>query len=128
MPFPPIVAKFNRDVTNRVSRLFAGRIPPFAIIEHRGRVSGTLYRTPIMAFRSADGFVIALTYGAGSDWVRNIMAAGGCAIEYRRTRIALTEPTLSHDGPNGASLPRFVRFVLGLLHANEFLTLRGASE
>ena len=35
------------------------------------------YRTPLNVFRGdEDHFVIALTYGPGADWVRNIVAAG----------------------------------------------------
>jgi hypothetical protein len=59
---PKSVARFNRAVTNRVTRLFAGQVPGFGIIIHRGRRSGRVYRTPINLFRIPDGFLIALTY------------------------------------------------------------------
>ncbi len=47
----------NRSVTNRVL----------------GRIDG--------------GYRIALTCGTNSDWVRDVLAAGGCQIETRRKRI-----------------------------------------
>ena len=82
MPFPMTLARFNRRVTNRVARRVAGRISPLANLEHRGRTSGTTYRTPVVVFREGeDGFVIALTYGPGADWVRNVLASDGCTIE-----------------------------------------------
>ena len=124
MPLPAVVAKMNRVITNPVTRRFAGRVPPFAIVEHRGRTSGALYRTPIMAFPADDGFVIALTYGPETDWVRNVLAAGDCALDYRNQRIALTEPKLLHGSSGAAALPSPVRFALRLMHVDEFLSLR----
>jgi deazaflavin-dependent oxidoreductase (nitroreductase family) len=124
MPLPSVIAKINRVITNPVTRRFAGRVPPFAVVEHRGRTSGMLYRTPIMAFPSNDGFVVALTYGPETDWVRNVLAAGDCALDYRNQRIALTEPKLLHGSSGAAPLPGPVRFALRLLHVDEFLSLR----
>jgi deazaflavin-dependent oxidoreductase (nitroreductase family) len=55
----------------------AGRPGAYAgIIEHRGRVSGTTYRTPVGIRKTDDGFVIALPYDTRPDWIRNVLAAG----------------------------------------------------
>jgi deazaflavin-dependent oxidoreductase (nitroreductase family) len=124
MPVPRFVARINRRFVNPVSRRFAGRIPPFAIIEHRGRKSGTLYRTPIMAFPSNDGFLIALTYGSEIDWVRNVIAAGGGTIMYRNRSIPLSAPRLIKGNAAEMPLPAPVRAVLRLLNVTEFLGLR----
>jgi hypothetical protein len=35
----------------------------------RGRVTGRDYATPVWAFGTRDGLVVALLYGANSDWV-----------------------------------------------------------
>jgi len=83
MPLPGRLALFNRRVTNRVTGLFAARLPGFAIVMHTGRRSGRPYRAPMNIFRSHDGFVIALTNGRQRDWVRNVMAAGGCDVKTR---------------------------------------------
>lgn len=48
---------------------------PIVLIEHVGRSSGKVYRTPIMASRHEDGFMFALTYGTGVDWYKNVLAA-----------------------------------------------------
>jgi deazaflavin-dependent oxidoreductase (nitroreductase family) len=124
MPAPRFVAKINRRVTNPVARRFAGRIPPFATMTHRGRKSGTFYQTPIMAFPTGDGFLIALTYGSETDWVRNVIAQGGGTIEYRRQEISLSEPRLITSNPAQMPLPGLVRRVLRLLNVTEFLSLR----
>lgn len=130
MPFPRTLARINRRVTNPVARRFAGRLPPFAIMEHRGRRSGATHRTPVMAFRSSadDGFVVALTYGPEADWVRNVLAEGGCAMEYGRRRIVLVDPTVVPRGsPGPVTLPRPVRLALRLLRVADELRLRRAA-
>lgn len=126
MPFPTTLARFNRRVTNRVARRFAGRIPPLATLEHRGRTSGTVYRTPVVVFRDGDdGFVVALTYGPGTDWVRNVLAAGGCTIESGGHHIALIDPRLT-PGTAPQAIPAPIRMVLRLLHVSDYLHLQRA--
>ena len=77
MPIPTSIADFNKHVTNKFFLLFAGRLSPFAIVNHKGRRSGRSYRPPILAFPTEAGFVFALTYGRDVDWVRNLLADGG---------------------------------------------------
>ncbi|MFG1711043.1 nitroreductase family deazaflavin-dependent oxidoreductase [Nonomuraea sp. M3C6] len=81
MPLPEAVARFNRTVTNRVTMPFAGRLPGLAVVHHKGRRSGRSYKTPVSIFRRPDGYVAALTYGPDRDWVKNVIAAGGCELE-----------------------------------------------
>src|SRR5580692_12000143 len=69
------VAAFNLAVTNRITSRFAGRLPGFGIVTHVGRKSGKVYRTPVNVFRAPEGFLIALTYGRESEWVRNVVTA-----------------------------------------------------
>src|SRR5579864_611651 len=78
------VAAFNLAVTNRITSRFAARLPGFGMLTHVGRKSGRVYRTPVNVFRAPEGFLIALTYGRDSEWVRNVLAAGGCKLETRR--------------------------------------------
>ena len=78
MVFPKKVAELNRVGLNRLTRHIADRLPGFGIVLHRGRRSGREFRTPLNVFRTDDGFVIALTYGPEADWVKNVLAAGGC--------------------------------------------------
>lgn len=125
MPLSDRVARFNRRVTNPLVRLFAGRLPPMALIEHRGRRTGRAYATPIMAFPTGGGFAIALTYGPDRDWVRNVRAAGGCSLVYRGRRIRLTAPALL--GEEGSALmPAPIRPVLRRLGVTAFLRLGSA--
>ena len=71
------LARINIAVTNRITGLFAGWLPGFGILTHVGRKSGKVYRTPVNVFRASNGFIIALTYSSQSEWVKNVLAAGG---------------------------------------------------
>jgi F420H(2)-dependent quinone reductase len=74
------LAKINIAFTNRITSRFAARLPGFGILTHVGRKSGKVYRTPVNVFRAPEGFLIALTYGRESEWVRNVIAAGGASL------------------------------------------------
>ena len=89
MPIPKWIARFNKHVTNRFFLIFAGRVPPFAAVNHTGRRSGRGYRTPVQAFPTGSGFVFALTYGRRVDWVRNIVASDGGILEYNGEKTQL---------------------------------------
>jgi deazaflavin-dependent oxidoreductase (nitroreductase family) len=116
------VAAFNLAVTNRITSRFAARLPGFGILTHVGRKSGTVYRTPVNVFRAPDGFLIALTYGRESEWVRNVIAAGGCKFETRGKNHKLSSPTVVHD-PTRQRFPIPVRIVLRLIGADDFMQL-----
>lgn len=113
------VARFNRVVTNRIAGRFAGRVPGFGIVIHRGRKSGRLYRTPVNVFRIPDGFMIALTYGRESEWVRNVVAAGGAELEASGRRYRLSSPVVTSDP--GRRFPGFVRLVTRIGGVTDYL-------
>ena len=122
------VAAFNLAVTNRITSRFANRLPGFGILTHVGRKSGRLYRTPVNVFRAPDGFLIALTYGRDSEWVGNVLSAGGCQLETGRLQNQLSAPTIVHD-PNPTTIPASgaydppVRMILWIVGANDFMQL-----
>jgi deazaflavin-dependent oxidoreductase (nitroreductase family) len=126
MPLPERLARFNRIVTNRIARRVAGRAPGFAIVEHVGRRSGRTYRTPVNIFRNGeDRYVIALTYGRDSQWVRNVLAAGGAEVVTRGRRMRLVEPVVIRDQQR-TMMPAGVRSVLGVIRVDDFMVLRRA--
>ena len=112
MPLPRFIAKANRKITNPITRRFAGRIPPFAIMIHTGRTSGRQFRTPIMAFPVEDGFAIALTYGRSTDWEKNVLAAGRCELIYRKQTLVLVNPRIVARTSSESAFPGIVRTVL----------------
>lgn len=114
------VAAFNLAVTNRITSRFAARLPGFGILTHVGRKSGKPYRTPVNVFREPEGFLIALTYGRDSEWVKNVLSAGGCQLETRGMRYQLSSPTIVHD-PTRRRFPIPVRIVLKVVGADEYM-------
>ena len=116
------VAAFNLAVTNRITRIFAGWLPGFGILTHVGRKSGKVYRTPVNVFRASNGFIIALTYSSQSEWVKNVLAAGGCELRTRGKNYQLSAPKVVRD-PSRKRFPFPVRLVLKTVGANEYMEL-----
>jgi deazaflavin-dependent oxidoreductase (nitroreductase family) len=127
MPGPRWLARFNRRYTNTVLGRMAGWAPGFGIVTHRGRRSGQVYQTPVNVFRRGDQFVIALTYGPRADWVKNVLAAGGCDLRTRGSSVHLTDPRLVRE-ERRRLVPRPVRLILGLVGVADFLVLRRAGH
>jgi deazaflavin-dependent oxidoreductase (nitroreductase family) len=123
VPLPAWLARANRRLTNPLLAPAAARLPYFAVILHRGRVSGRPYRTPVNAFPSDRGFIVALTYGRSTDWVRNVMVSGGCDILHRGRRVSMVAPRLVRGIEAETAIPTFVRFALDVLRVQEFLRL-----
>jgi deazaflavin-dependent oxidoreductase (nitroreductase family) len=115
------MARFNRRVTNRLTPPFARRLPGFGIVVHRGRRSGRVYETPVNVFRADGGCPIALTYGAEAQWVKNVVAAGGCELITRGRRMELVDPEILHGEQR--AIPGFVRPILRFMRVTEFLRL-----
>lgn len=125
MPIPDAVARFNRIATNRVTGPFAGHLPGFALVHHTGRRSGRAYKTPVGIVQRHDRYTIALTYGPDCDWVKNVIAAGGCELELRGTTVHVGDPQIVHDTDRSA-MPPGVRQILKLISVADFLHLTKA--
>jgi len=68
-------------------------------------------------------FVIALTYGEDTDWVRNVLAAGGCELRVRGRVVRADSPRIYHDETRQSiRLPE--RQILRLLGVADFMSLR----
>lgn len=119
------LARLNRVGLNRLTIAIAPWAPGWAVVVHRGRKSGRTYRTPLWVFRKrghADEFVIALTYGRTTQWLRNVLAAGGCELESRGRRYHVANPRVYTD-PTRADMPRLIRGALRILNVEDFLAL-----
>jgi deazaflavin-dependent oxidoreductase (nitroreductase family) len=128
MPAPRWVARANKIGLNRFTKYIAPWAPGWGVVVHRGRKSGRTFRTPLWVFRRPNGFVIALTYGPETDWVRNVLAAGGCELQTRRRRYQLGAPAVFRDD-NATDMPAFIRFMLRrVIKAPEFLRLDIVSQ
>ncbi len=123
MSLPMSIARLNRRLTNRVTSRFAGRIPPFALLEHRGRTSGALYRTPLLLFHRGPSVLVVLTYGERTEWLRNLQAAGGGIAIERGRRMAVSDPVVESGPAALRQLPRPVRLVLRGLRVDQVVRL-----
>ncbi|KKC00269.1 nitroreductase family deazaflavin-dependent oxidoreductase [Mycolicibacter arupensis] len=92
MQFSERRARFNRVVTNPLFRPICGWVPMWSIVEHTGRRSGAVYRTPVSMFHTADGVAVLLPYGTGRDWVKNLHAANGGRVTVGGKTFAVTNP------------------------------------
>ena len=123
MPIPATVGRWNRAGLNRVTKHIAPWMPGFGVVVHRGRRTGRRYLTPVNVFTDDDGYVFALTYGPHTDWVKNVLAAGGCELHTRRRTIQLVSPRLYHDQSRRGIRP-VEREVLRVLGVADFLSLK----
>ncbi|MGV0793881.1 nitroreductase family deazaflavin-dependent oxidoreductase [Mycolicibacterium sp. XJ1819] len=92
MQLPQWLARFNRYVTNPLQRVWAGWAPTFGILEHVGRRSGRVYRTPLTVFSTDAGVAILLTYGPDRDWLKNLKAAGGGVLKRHGRTFPVKDP------------------------------------
>ena len=121
MPLPKGLARFNRRVTNRITRPFASRLSGFAVLHHKGRKSGQEYETPLNAWRQGPQVLVSLTYGSDVDWLKNARAAGVSIIVMRGDRARVGPPTTIPAEEGRARVPKSVRIALDLLNVDGFV-------
>lgn len=114
-------------VFNRLSIRIAGTrlFPLYGIIEHRGRRSGKVFRTPVVVKPTTDGFIVPMPYGERTDWYRNLMAAGGGAIRWNGREYRVTNPEVIHNAAtNAPAFGAFERSAMRRFNINMALHLR----
>jgi deazaflavin-dependent oxidoreductase (nitroreductase family) len=111
VPAPLSVTPFVRRYPNRVLIHLAGH-GWLVDLEHVGRRTGTLRHTPLFAFRDGDHVTVALTYGPGVQWLKNIRAAGRCRMRIRGQLLELGAPRDLDPAQGLARMPPPIRFVL----------------
>jgi deazaflavin-dependent oxidoreductase (nitroreductase family) len=98
----------------------------WAVLQHRGRRSGRSYATPVAARRTTGGFLISLAFGPDVDWLRNIEAAGECAIRWKGRDYREVDPqVVGWDRAKSAFNPA-QRLVLRVARIKAFVQLRDA--
>jgi deazaflavin-dependent oxidoreductase (nitroreductase family) len=121
MPLPSGLRHFNRAVTNRLARPVAARTSGFAVLGHKGRRSGTSYKTPLNAWRHGNSYVVALTYGPSVDWLRNVRATGTATLTVKGHQIRVGSPYELSPEDARKVIPAPVRVMLGALNVGEFV-------
>jgi deazaflavin-dependent oxidoreductase (nitroreductase family) len=113
-------------VFNRLVLRLAGTrlLPLYGVIEHRGRRSGTLYRTPVVVRPSGDGFLVPMPWGEGTDWYRNVRGAGGCVIRWKGRDYTMVRPEVLGDPQTArAGFSAFERMAMARLGIDRSLRL-----
>lgn len=88
MPMPKWWGRVNKRVFNP-GQIKKGVSP---VLTHVGRTSGRTFQTPLDAHPVEGGYIFILVYGSGSDWVKNIMAAGTASLRVKGEEIPLDTP------------------------------------
>lgn len=123
---PRALARINRRVVNPIQLRWAGVIPGHGIVEHRGRRTARRYRTPVLVFRGSGVFWMIVGYGVRSDWVQNLLAAGGADLEHRREHFAVSDPRLLRRGDELAAAPLALRLFARLARVEAVLRVDAA--
>jgi deazaflavin-dependent oxidoreductase (nitroreductase family) len=99
-----------RSLSNRIFLMISGRwLRAYSIVRHVGRTSGRVYRNPVSAYPLGDGFVIPVLYGAQSQWVRNVMAAGMFTLRTKGRDYLLERPEIVPPERALAAYPPLLR-------------------
>ena len=75
------------------------------------------------AHRAGRSFFIPLPYGTAVDWCRNVLASGGCTIEYDGVRYDTVAPAIVPGDVAGPNLPPRRRKMFALMGVDSFLRL-----
>lgn len=119
MRVPRAVANFNRRATNPVARSLTPWLPCLGTLEHTGRKSGRHYRTPLLVFKTRDGFVVLIGYGPESDWLKNVLAGGPTVLHKLGKAIALANPQIVSKAEAAPLITRGPRLFYRLFPYNE---------
>jgi deazaflavin-dependent oxidoreductase (nitroreductase family) len=113
-------------VTAPLARPLAGRrwFPLWAVLEHRGRTSGRVYRIPVVAQPIADGFLIPVPFGERTQWVRNLVAAGGGTLRWKGADHRIVDPEVISAAEAMPSFGRVERAGIGAFGMQHFVRVR----
>lgn len=110
MPAPLWLTPYVERYANPVLRHLAG-LGWFVELEHVGRRTGTVRRTPLLAFRHGDTITLALTYGPRVQWLKNLRAAGRGRMHWRDRLLELGAPRDLTTREGLAAMPQPIRFI-----------------
>ncbi|MFA5608238.1 MAG: nitroreductase family deazaflavin-dependent oxidoreductase [Leucobacter sp.] len=111
-------------MTNPIQRMWAGWAPTFGILEHVGRRSGRVYRTPLTVFSTDTGVAILLTYGPDRDWLKNLKAADGGMLKRHGRTLPVKDPRVVSKAEASGHVTGMGRLVFGRLPFDYAVLLR----
>jgi deazaflavin-dependent oxidoreductase (nitroreductase family) len=119
--FVRLVMRPMSKLLNPFVAALAGRrhFPLVAQIHHVGRRTGKPYVTSVGASIRDGTMLIPMTFGSGSDWTRNVRAAGHCSVRLNGVLYPVREPQFL-DAANARPL---IRAAFGPVERTMFKTL-----
>ncbi|AKS34412.1 nitroreductase [Mycolicibacterium goodii] len=114
MLFPPWLERLQIKYVNPLMTPIAKRLPGFTVIKHHGRKSGLPYQTIVTSYRKDNVLAVVLAHGK-TNWVKNVLAAGGAEVKLFRAEVRITNPRIVPAGTDDPALPWMAR--LGARHA-----------
>jgi deazaflavin-dependent oxidoreductase (nitroreductase family) len=123
-PVVNTVRRMNRSLTNpRVMRTAGNAGTQTSVIEHVGRRSGRTYETPVELIETTTRLLIALPYGARTDWLRNVLASGSAAVITGGKRIEVGSPAVVATADVADLIPGRTMRTLRLFGVSQCLSL-----
>jgi len=119
MPIPKWVAQVNKRTFNKME-LKQGVRP---VLTHVGRSSGKEYLVPLDAHPVDDGYIFIVMYGSGSDWVKNVLAAGNARLTIEGDEVELVNPRLVTKEDAWQQLPETTKAPPKFLRVTEYLQM-----
>lgn len=121
-----IVFGLGSRLLNPLMAKLAGRrhVRLFAVLQHRGRRSGRVYKTPVVAQRTSEGFVVPMPFGEKTDWYRNLLAAGEGMIRWNGATYHVVEPQVVEWAAARPDFHRLERLAVPVVGIKRFMRLR----
>jgi len=119
MPMPKWWGHINKRVFNP-GQIKKGVSP---VLTHVGRASGKAFQTPLDAHPVDGGYIFILVYGSGSDWVKNIIAAGTASLRVKGEEISLESPRVITEEAAWELLPPTTKRPPRFLRISEYLQM-----
>jgi deazaflavin-dependent oxidoreductase (nitroreductase family) len=124
-----VIKRLTKVVNPVLGKIAAsGVIPVWGIVVHTGRKSGRRFATPIALAKTSDGFVIPLPWGPGTDWCRNLVAAGGGIVRQGGFDHVVRDPEVVDRAVAAPAFPGLIRPLIPIVGIERFLRVRRVSS
>ncbi len=117
-------------LTAPITRALAGRrfFPLWAVVRHIGRKTGRVLMVPVAVRVTPELFIVVLPWGPGTNWARNVLAAGGCVVRWKGADHSTDRPEVVGVAAARAYYSRFEWAVAQrVFRAQSFLLLHRTS-
>jgi len=120
------VGRITTRIANVLLAPIAGQgwIGFWGLVEHVGRKSGRHYRTPVAILRAGDRLVIPVPFGLGTQWVQNVLAAGGATLHWQGRDVAVDDARIVPWSDIKPLVRRSLGVVVRLTRIRDMLSVR----